>query len=907
MSGYKNTINLPKTDFPMKAGLAQREPEMLSKWEGEGLYEKIQERRKDAPLYLLHDGPPFANGDVHMGTALNKILKDFVVKSKTMAGFRAPFVPGWDCHGLPIEFRVVKSSAGLTPAEVRRRSEEYARKFIDIQRRQFRRLGVLGDWEHPYLTLDPSYEAGMIRSFARFVEKGLVYRKKKPVLWSTGAQTALAEAEVEYQDKTSPAVYVLFPFVSGELAGKASVVIWTTTPWTLPANLAIAVNAGHQYAVVRVRLEGAEKTIVLAEALLDSFCAATGAEKLSVEKSIPGSELEGLEASHPFLPRNATIHTAAFVTLDTGTGCVHIAPGHGEDDYHLGMERGLALLSPVDDYGRYTEECGLTEFVGKNVFEANADIIDLLKQKGALAGQGAHEHSYPHCWRSKTPVIFRAVEQFFIRIENIRAKALEEVDATTWLPHWGRNRIRGTVESRPDWCISRQRTWGVPLPVFYDAKGAPILDPAVIHKVADIFSEKGTNSWFEMDDAAWCALVGLPSGTTRRNDTLDVWMDSGLSHETVMRQRPELGFPADLYLEATDQHRGWFQSSLMTSVALNDCAPYRAVLTHGFVMDVDTRKKISKSAAGGYQKPTDADHYVNKYGADLLRLWVSSVNFTDDVPFSEEIFTRLSDSYRRVRNTLRILLANLHDYDAANPPAPESLTFVDRWVLARLQEVVATCLDAYEKLEFHRVYHTINQFCAVDLSSLYVDITKDRLYCDTVDSTRRRATQFAMHSVLDALTRLLAPIIAFTAEEAWGYFQPGTSIHLQDFPKLDARWTNADAVGTMDQLLQIRSRISQSVEKPQKAGEIGSALEARVKLSVTTSEATLLEPLKVELEEVFILSDLEVVSCDTASVEISKIPHARCERCWRHRPEVGSSANHPTLCTRCEEALDVLG
>jgi len=907
MSGYKNTINLPKTDFPMKAGLAQREPEMLAKWEGEGLYEKIQQRRKDAPLYLLHDGPPFANGDVHMGTALNKILKDFVVKSRTMAGFRAPFVPGWDCHGLPIEFRVVKSSAGLTPAEVRRRSEEYARKFIDIQRRQFKRLGVLGDWQNPYLTLDPSYEAGMIRSFARFVEKGLVYRKKKPVLWSTGAQTALAEAEVEYQDKTSPAVYVLFPLATGELAGKASVVIWTTTPWTLPANLAIAVNASHHYVAARVRLEGIEKTVILAEALLDSFCAATGAEKIAIEKTISGSALQGLEASHPFLPRHATIHTAGFVTLDTGTGCVHIAPGHGEDDYHLGMERGLDLLSPVDDFGCYTEECGLPEFVGKNVFEANEGIIELLKQKSALAGQGAHQHSYPHCWRSKTPVIFRAVEQFFIRIENIRAKALEEVDATTWLPHWGRNRIRGTVESRPDWCISRQRTWGVPLPVFYNAKGEPVLDPAVIRKVADIFSEKGTNSWFEWDDAAWCALVGLPEGTTRRNDTLDVWMDSGLSHETVMRQRPELGFPADLYLEATDQHRGWFQSSLMTSVALNDRAPYRAVLTHGFVMDVDTRKKISKSAAGGYQKPTDADHYVNKYGADLLRLWVSSVNFTDDVPFSEEIFTRLSDSYRRVRNTLRILLANLHDYDASKPPAPESLTFVDRWILARLQEVVATCLDAYEKLEFHRVYHTINQFCAVDLSSLYVDITKDRLYCDTAASLRRRATQFAMHCVLDALVRLLAPIIAFTSEEAWGYFQPGTSVHLQDFPKSDARWADSGTVATMEQLLQIRSRISQAVEKPQKAGEIGSALEARVQLSVTASEAAVLEPLQGELEEVFILSDLEVVSGGEASVEISKTPHARCERCWRHRPEVGSSSQHPGLCARCEEALSILG
>ncbi|NBS53446.1 MAG: isoleucine--tRNA ligase, partial [Spartobacteria bacterium] len=625
MSGYKDTINLPKTDFPMKAGLAQREPEMLAKWEAAGLYQKIQENRKDAPLYLLHDGPPFANGDVHMGTALNKILKDFVIKSRTMAGFRAPFVPGWDCHGLPIEFRVVKSSAGLKPAEVRRRSEEYARKFIDIQRRQL----------NPYLTLDPSYEAGMIRSFARFVEKGLVYRKKKPVLWSTGAQTALAEAEVEYQDKTSPAVYVLFPIVTGDLAGKASVVIWTTTPWTLPANLAIAVNAGVNYVAARVNLAGEEKTVVLAEGLLEAFCTATSAVKISVDSTFVGASLDGVEAKHPFLDRHATIHTAAFVTLDAGTGCVHIAPGHGEDDYQLGMQHNLPLLSPVDDHGCYTEECGLPELVGKNVFESNEAIIAILSSKGALAGRENHEHSYPHCWRSKLPVIFRAVEQFFIRIDLIRSQALAEVDSAKWLPHWGRNRIRGTVESRPDWCISRQRTWGVPLPVFYDAQGAPILDSAAINKVADVFSERGTNSWFELDDATWAGLVGLPEGTTRRNDTLDVWMDSGLSHETVMRQRPELGFPADLYIEATDQHRGWFQSSLITSVALNGCAPYRAVLTHGFVMDVDTRKKISKSAAGGYQKPTDADHYVNKYGADLLRLWVSSVNFTDDVPFSE--------------------------------------------------------------------------------------------------------------------------------------------------------------------------------------------------------------------------------------------------------------------------------
>jgi len=888
----------------MKAGLAQREPEMLARWEEEGLYEKIQDLRKDAPLYVLHDGPPFANGDVHMGTALNKVLKDFVIKSRTMAGYRAPFIPGWDCHGLPIEFRVVKSSAGLAPAEVRRRSEEYARKFIDIQRGQFRRLGVLGDWQHPYLTLDPAYEADIIRSFGRFVEAGLVYRRQKPVLWSTGAQTALAEAEVEYQEKTSPAIYVLFPLEGGGWEGKASIVIWTTTPWTLPANLAIAIHAEHTYAAVRVLLGGKEQLLVMAGALVDGFCAATGAEKLAVEKTFPGADLAGLPTRHPFLDRISPVYPADFVTLDTGTGCVHIAPGHGEDDYRLGLERGLALLSPVDDNGRYTDECGLPELVGTYVFDANEPIIGLLKERGLLAGRQDYQHSYPHCWRSKTPVIFRAVEQFFIRIDDIRAGALAEVDSVNWLPHWGRNRIRGTVESRPDWCISRQRTWGVPLPVFYDGTGVPILDPGVIRQVAEIFAARGTNSWFELDDAAWAELVGLPAGTTRRSDTLDVWIDSGLSHEAVLRRRPELAFPADLYIEATDQHRGWFQSSLMTSVALNKQAPYRAVLTHGFVVDTDTKKKISKSAQGGYQKPTEADHYVGKYGADLLRLWVSSVNFTDDVPFSEEIFTRLSDAYRRIRNTLRILLANLHDDDPSHPPAPESLTFVDRWILARLQEVVATCREAYDALEFHRVYHTINQFCAVDLSSLYVDITKDRLYCDPGSSGRRRATQFAMRQVFDALTRLLAPILAFTAEEAWGYFDTSSSVHLQRFPEPDPQWANPNAVGEMERLLAIRARISQAVEKVQKAGAIGSALEARVRVTAPPSEFPLLESLGGDLEELFILSDLEIAAGGEAGVEVEKTPHLRCERCWRHREDVGRSAGHPTLCARCEGALE---
>ncbi|OJV01376.1 MAG: isoleucine--tRNA ligase [Verrucomicrobia bacterium 61-8] len=900
MSSYKDTLNLPKTDFPMKAGLTTREPEILKKWEESGLYERIQEARKDAPVYVLHDGPPFANGDVHMGTALNKVLKDFVVKSRSMSGFRAPYVPGWDCHGLPIEFKVVKESKGLSPVEIRKRSEEYARKFIDIQRRQFRRLGVLGTREHPYLTLAPGYEAEIVRSFAKFVENGLVYQSKKPVLWSTGAQTALAEAEVEYQDKTSPAIFVKFAVTSGPFAGKASIVIWTTTPWTLPANLAIAVHPEHNY--VRATVEGLGDVIV-AQALLENFVKVAGASSSQVHEAFAGADLEGTKAKHPFLDREATVYTADFVTLDTGTGAVHIAPGHGEDDYLLGRQKGLTLLSPVDDNGCFTEDVGVPELVGKYVFKANERVIEILAERGALVAREDYQHSYPHCWRSKTPVIFRAIEQFFIRIDDLRGKALEAVDSTTWLPHWGRNRIRGTVESRPDWCISRQRTWGVPLPVFYDASGAPILDPDVIRKVADVIAEKGTNAWFELNDAEWAALVGLPDTISRRNDTLDVWIDSGVSHQAVLRTHPDLQFPADLYIEATDQHRGWFQSSLMTSVALNGVAPYKAVLTHGFVVDVDTKKKISKSAQGGYQKPTEAEHYVNKYGADLLRLWVSSINFTDDVPFSEEIFTRLTDAYRRIRNTLRILLANLHDYDASAPVPEESLTLVDRWILAKLQNLVATCRDAYDKLEFHRVYHSVNQFCAVDLSSLYVDITKDRLYCDAASSARRRATQFAMRQVFDTLTRLLAPILSFTTEEAWGYFDGRDSIHLQLFPEVDPKWKNDEIIATFDHLLALRGNITQALESAQKGGVIGGTLEARVDLAVPADDAA--HAVKAELDEIFILSDLHLREGAEVAVDVAKTSNRKCERCWRFRPEVGTISAHPELCGRCAEAVDL--
>jgi isoleucyl-tRNA synthetase len=897
---YKDTLNLPKTDFPMKANLASREPEMLKKWQEAGLYDQIQAARTDAELFVLHDGPPFANGDVHMGTALNKILKDLVVKSKTMAGFRAPYVPGWDCHGLPIEYKVVKESRGLSPLEVRQKSEAFARKFIDIQREQFKRLGVFGDWEHPYLTLDPAYEAEILRVFAVFVEKGLVYESMKPVFWSTGAQTALAEAEVEYQDREDTAVYVKFPIATGDLAGKASIVIWTTTPWTLPANLAIALHPKELYVAREFRKAGVSEMLVLAASLVEAFCVATGFEPAAEPISLfPGSKLEGLAVQHPFLPRRSSIFTADFVTMDTGTGCVHIAPGHGEDDYSLGRKHGLQILSPVDDHGRYTDEAGLPGLVGKYVFEANADIVALLREKGMLISEAVYRHSYPYCWRSKTPIIFRAVEQFFIRIDDLRANALAAIKKVCWIPPWGENRISGTVESRPDWVISRQRSWGVPLPVFYSADDKAILDPKWIRKLADLVARRGSNVWFELDDAALGRELGLPEGTRHRNDTIDVWIDSGVSHAAVLATHPALRDPADMYLEATDQHRGWFQSSLMTSVALHDRAPYQTCVTHGFVVDVDG-KKISKSSS--YSKPMDAGHFVAKHGADIVRLWVSSINYTDDVPFSEEMFTRLGDTYRRIRNTLRILLGNLSDFEDGTQESPqEDFTLVDRWILDRLENVIADCRAAYQAYEFHKVYHTLNQFCAVDLSSLYIDITKDRMYCDAPNSPRRRATQSAMRRVFDALCRLLAPIAVFTAEEAWSYLGAAKSVHLQLFPEQDAEWRNPTVEKQVAQLLDLRGVIGQAVERARQEKLIGNALEAAVVLRCE-QEAISSIPSE-QLEEFFILSELKIEAGQEPAALITKTIHEKCARCWRHRPSVGKSAKHPDLCDRCEAVV----
>ena len=922
---YKDTLLLPKTDFPMKADLITREPARLAQWEDAGLYGRIQDARKDAPLFVLHDGPPFANGDVHMGTALNKVLKDLIVKSKTMAGFRAPFVPGWDCHGLPIEFKVVKESRGLSPVEIRRKSEEYARKFIDIQRGQFKRLGVFGDWENPYLTLDPSYEAEIIRAFAVFVEKGLVYQSMKPVLWSTGAQTALAEAEVEYVERTDPAIYVEFPLSedservaeltrAGVLKRPTSLVIWTTTPWTLPANVAIALHPDRGYDRRTVNRNGIESDIIILSERWSAFSEASGLKSNGPEDVIPGKWFAGAEAVHPFLPRRSKIITAEFVTSDTGTGAVHIAPGHGADDYIAGRQNGLPILSSVDDRGCLTEEAGVPELTGQYVFKANSLIIEMLRERGALLGLDEnYRHEYPHCWRSKTPIVFRSVEQFFIKIDAFRAEALAAIDGVTWLPAWARNRIYGTVESRPDWCISRQRTWGVPLPVFYDADGKALLDPANARKVADLVEEHGTNLWFEKNDAEWASMLGLPAGTTRRNDTLDVWIDSGVSHTAVVAKRPELGGTgvADVYLEATDQHRGWFQSSLMTSIAMYSRAPYRTVITHGFVVDKDTRKKVSKSEQGTYAKPMNAEHFVGKYGADIVRLWAASVDYQNEVPFSEESFKGLAESYRSFRNILRILLANLSDFDAG-AASLDGATLIDRWVLSRLQEVIATCRAAYAEYDFRKVFQTLNQFVTVEISALYVDITKDRMYCDPANSPRRRATQAVMAQVFDALARLLAPVLVFTADEAWCYAQehgllPGRqmSVHLELLPDVDEVLIDRETEWQMTQLLSLRMVVNSTLEAGRQLKRIGSSLEAVVTIGIP--EQRLLGKVKdqqAEMEEFFILSDLTfalVEGTTTIGYRISE--NAKCARCWRHRASVGANAAHPELCERCAEVV----
>src|SRR5215471_11858516 len=798
---YKDTLNLPQTDFPMKADLVTREPERLQKWETNGLYAQIQARRTGAKPYVLHDGPPFANGEVHIGTGSNKVLKDFIIKYKALRGFSAPYIPGWDCHGLPIEFKVSqdmrqKGDTASDAATIRKACEAYARKYIAIQRTQFQRLGVLGDWSNPYLTLNKEYEAAELCLFASIVEQGFVYRGKKPVYWSIPCRTALAEAEVEYKEHVSQSVYVKFPVVGRD---KTFVLIWTTTPWTLPANLAVAYNKDFQYVTAKV----GDENYILFRGLLPVVAEKCGWTH-HAETHFSADELAKLEYRHPFCNRTGKAFAADFVTSDTGTGFVHIAPGHGQDDYNLGRANGLPIYSPVNDDGAFALTSDLpveqqmpVEMLGKSILEkhgksdANEAVLHELRVRHALLHQENYHHSYPHCWRSKTPIIFRAMDQWFIKIDHaaFRQRALAEIERVNWVPDWGVNRIKGAVQSRPDWCISRQRTWGVPIPAFYDAQGEPILDARIVRNAAKLIEQHGSNVWFEKNAAELWSLV-KPEGwngaeaVARSADTLDVWIDSGSSSRSVIAQRREIAgkeksFQCDMYLEGSDQHRGWFQSSLLLSLAGNGAAPFKTVLTHGFMVDAD-REKISKSKQGAYEKPQTAEAYVKKWGADVVRLWVASQDFRNDIVVSEERINKVGETYRAIRNALRYQLSNLYDFvPGQHTVTDDKLTGLDRWILGEYSKLESDVVAAYDKSEFHVVYQKVSQFIAVELSAIYHDVIKDRMYTDPANSPRRRSTQTALHWLATGLCQMLSPILAFTSDEAWELVpgKEGTSVH----------------------------------------------------------------------------------------------------------------------------------
>ncbi|HEV3271540.1 MAG TPA: isoleucine--tRNA ligase [Candidatus Methylacidiphilales bacterium] len=920
---YKNTLLLPKTDFPMRAELPKREPALLAKWREEKIYDRIMAARKDAKeKFILHDGPPFANGDAHMGHALNMVLKDIVLKYQNMSGRYAPFVPGWDCHGLPIEHKVMKElgAAETDPIKIREKCEATARHFVGVQSEQFQRLGVFGDWDNPYLTLDPAYEAETLRVFATLVGKNFVYQGLRPVLWSTGCQTALAEAEIEYKEKVDPAIYVKFPVTgasrsladSGIMLEGASFLVWTTTPWTLPANLAIAVAPKLEYGIYEINNE----RLIFHTGLLSKIPNSSSAKLVS--PSFPGWTLPNqVQYQHPFLKDNRTrdIFAADFVTADAGTGLVHIAPGHGHDDYQLGQQHGLPILAPVDDRGCLTAEF-LTEnsepevraLVGQYVFKANAPIIQILKDKGLLFAEEAYTHDYPHCWRSKTPIVFRAVKQWFIRVDAFRTEALAAIDDAAnlkFIPENGRNRIRGAVETRPDWCISRQRTWGIPIPVFYGEGEQPLLNEKVIRKFADLAEKEGAGVWFSRSADELASALGLPLGLKKGHDTLDVWIDSGTSWAAVVQKRPELGFPADLYLEGSDQHRGWFQSSLLTSVAATGQAPYKAVLTNGFVVDIEG-KKLSKSGTG-YQKPVDLMTLVNEHGADVLRLWVASQDYQDDIPFSHDIFARVADTYRSIRNTLRILLGNLADFDPEKDSVPqEKWTELDQYVYSQYRALVMKCVAGFKAYEFPSVYHNINRFCTTDLSALYVDVLKDQLYCNAASDSDRRASQSVMYEVVRGLASLLAPLTPFTAEETWRALGHVTSVHIGNFPVIDYHF-NEQLEQRWARLLELRSRVNEKLEEARREKKIGKSLEAHVEITPTAELILRQAQDDGLLEELFIVS--KVVIKSTEGEETITVTRAedhgmkKCVRCWKYYDRLGGDPQHPELCDRCTKVV----
>lgn len=900
---YKNTLNLPATDFPMKADLPAREPETLKRWEAEGLYARIRAKSKGAKPWVLHDGPPYANGDIHMGHALNKVLKDVLVKYKTLRGFDAPYVPGWDCHGLPVEHQLFKelkiTKADISPVEFRKKAARYAMGFVEKQKGQFKRLGVFGDWEKPYLTLAPDFEAAVIDAFAKLVEKKFIFHRLKPVHWCVSCETALAEAELEYDENhVSPSIFIKFPLPQEN----ASIAVWTTTPWTLLANVAVALHPDLTYVTVDSKPHG---RLILVEDLVGKVLG-EGPDTRVVSRR-KGREFEGMSARHPFLDRESRVVLADYVSRTDGTGAVHTAPGHGMEDYHTGLKYKLPVLMPVDEKGLFTKEAG--DWKGKHVFKANPEIIDELQRAGNLIDVREIRHSYPTCWRCRKPVITRATRQWFLGVDenDLRARSLAAIRKVKWYPSVGQNRIAGMMETRPDWCLSRQRYWGVPIPVLYCTRcDEAVLDPALIRHIRDLFKKEGSDSWFirsAMDitegkfACARCKRKDLKKG----EDILDVWFESGASHIPVLIDGPGLRFPADLYLEGSDQHRGWFQSSLLVSCGVWGKPPYEAVLTHGFIVDGEGRK-MSKSQ-GNVISPLDV---MKQSGADILRLWVVSADTSDDIRLSADGLSRISEGYRKIRNTFKYLLGNLHGFDYAKEKLEEKkMPEVDRWALSKLERLKEEVSLAYDTYELHRVYHAIYNFCVREMSSFYLDVLKDRLYTDARASVSGRSSRTVLYEILTDLARMLAPVLSFTAEEVWKHLGFSESVHLASWPEARSGRRDAALEERWERFLGVRDSVLKALEVSREKKEIGNSLEAEVELAVSKpEEADFLASFKEDLPGLFLVSHVSLkTAVSQDEVVVRRARGVKCERCWNWRETVGREKAHPTLCHRCVDVL----